>query len=142
MQSGMNGSNSNISDASGRALPTSFPAQSGSTVAVLNHSGNSSLLWSSSLHRRNNVQVITVLAWIGNVQGLHGIHGNYNMSNMTGSFAARNSSVIGGPAGGIQQVSGSAASGRYAVNNLPAGFSQVFFFSSPFLGACFNVLHL
>ncbi|KAI5655550.1 hypothetical protein M9H77_32737 [Catharanthus roseus] len=99
MQSGMNGSNSNISDASGRALPTSFPAQSGSTVAVLNHSGN--------------------------VQGLHGIHGNYNMSNMTGSFAARNSSVIGGPAGGIQQVSGSAASGRYAVNNLPAGFSQI-----------------
>lgn len=40
MQSGMNGSNSNISDASGRAFPTPFSAQSGSSAAVLNHSGS------------------------------------------------------------------------------------------------------
>lgn len=107
----MNGSNSNISDASGRAFPTSFSAQSGSAAAVLNHSGST-----------------------GSIQGLHGIHGNYSISNMPGSFAARNSTVLGGPPGGIQQVAGHASSGRYAINNFSVGFSSVSRFSLFFWG--------
>lgn len=52
---------------------------------------------------------------------------------MPSSFAARNSTVLGGPPGGIQQVAGHASSGRYAINNLSAGFSQVVRFSLYFL---------
>ena len=37
-QSGLNGSNSNIPDSTGRAFTTSFSAQSGSSGAVLNQS--------------------------------------------------------------------------------------------------------
>lgn len=39
MQSGLNGSNSNLPDNTGRAFTTSFTAQSGSSGAVLNQSG-------------------------------------------------------------------------------------------------------
>ncbi|KAL3498784.1 hypothetical protein ACH5RR_041516 [Cinchona calisaya] len=97
LNSGLNGSNSNLQEAAGRA----FPAQSGSTSAVLNHSG-------------------------GNIQGLHGIHGNFNTStNMPGTFASRNSTMIAGPLGGVQQVPGNASSGRFTINNLPAALSQL-----------------
>ncbi|XP_027181310.1 probable NOT transcription complex subunit VIP2 [Coffea eugenioides] len=92
MQSGMNGSNSNNPDATGRA----FPSQTGS----------------------------------GNMQGLHGIHGNFNISNMGGTFGSRNSAMLSGPPGGVQQVSGSGSSGRFTINNLPAALSQLSLASS------------
>ncbi|KAL3499399.1 hypothetical protein ACH5RR_038492 [Cinchona calisaya] len=101
LNSGMSGSNSNLPDATGRA----FPSQTGSTSAVLNHSG-------------------------GNIQGLHGIHGNFNISNMPGTFASRNSTMLGGAPGGVQQVSGSGSSGRFTINNLPAALSQLSLASS------------
>lgn len=68
------------------------------------------------------------LTFVGNIQGLHGIHGNFNFSNMPGTFASRNSTMLAGPPAGVQQVSGSGSSGRFNINNLPAALSQVFKF--------------
>ncbi|KAK6137531.1 hypothetical protein DH2020_028729 [Rehmannia glutinosa] len=98
--SGLNGSNSNLPDNTGRAFTTSFSAQSGSSGAVLNQSG-------------------------GNIQGLHNIHGSFNMSNMPGTYASRNSANLGGLPNGIQQAPGSVSNGRYAINGLPNSLSQL-----------------
>ncbi|GFQ01351.1 probable not transcription complex subunit vip2 [Phtheirospermum japonicum] len=99
MQSGLNGSNSNLSDNTGRAFATSFSAQSGSSGAVLNQSGN--------------------------VQGLHNIHGSFNMSNMPGPYASRSSANLGGLPNGVQQAPGSVSNGRYPINGLPNALSQL-----------------
>ncbi|KAK6158108.1 hypothetical protein DH2020_005422 [Rehmannia glutinosa] len=98
--SGLNGSNSNLPDNTGRAFTTLFSAQSGSSGAVLNQSG-------------------------GNIQGLHNIHGSFNMSNMPGTYASRNSANLGGLPNGIQQAPGSVSNGRYAINGLPNSLSQL-----------------
>lgn len=100
LSSGLNGSNSNIPDNNGRAFATSFSAQSGSTGAVLNQSG-------------------------GNIQGIHNIHGSFNMSNIPGPYASRNSANIGGLPNGVQQAPGSVSNGRYAMNSLPNALSQL-----------------
>ncbi|KAL3818103.1 hypothetical protein ACJIZ3_004008 [Penstemon smallii] len=84
----MNGSNSNLPDGSGRAFATSFNAQSGSSGAVLNQSGN--------------------------IQGLHNINGGFNMSNIPGQYASRNSANI---PNNVQQAPGSVSNGRYAMNS-------------------------
>ncbi|KAL6556760.1 hypothetical protein OROHE_006636 [Orobanche hederae] len=95
--SGLNGSNSNLPDNTGRSFATSFSAQSGSSGAVLNQSG-------------------------GNVQGIQNIHGSFNMP---GPYASRNSTNLGGLPNGVQQASGSVSNGRYAVNGLPNSLSQL-----------------
>ncbi|XP_047941999.1 probable NOT transcription complex subunit VIP2 isoform X3 [Salvia hispanica] len=100
LSSGLNGSNSNIPDSTGRAFTTSFSAQSGSSGAVLNQSS-------------------------GNLQGLHNIHNSFNMSNMPGPYASRNSTNIGGLPNGVQQAQGSVSNGRYAINSLPNTLSQL-----------------
>ncbi|KAG8374864.1 hypothetical protein BUALT_Bualt10G0039900 [Buddleja alternifolia] len=99
LQSALNGSNSNLPDSTGRAFATSFSAQSGSSGAVLNQSG-------------------------GNIQGLHNIHGSFNMSNMPGPYASRNSTNLGGLPNGVQQAPGNVTNGRYAINSLPNALSQ------------------
>ncbi|KAL0312650.1 UNVERIFIED_CONTAM: putative NOT transcription complex subunit VIP2 [Sesamum radiatum] len=100
LSSGLNGSNSNLPDNTGRAFATSFSAQSGSSGAVLNQSG-------------------------GNIQGLHNIHGNFNMSNMPGPYASRNSANLAGLPNGVQQAPGSVSNGRYTINSLPNALSQL-----------------
>ncbi|KAL8543761.1 hypothetical protein ACS0TY_004357 [Phlomoides rotata] len=100
LSSGLNGSNSNITDNTGRAFTTSFSAQSGSSGAVLNQSG-------------------------GNIQGLHNIHSSFNMSNMSGPYASRNSANIGSLPNGVQQAPGGVSNGRYALNSLPNALSQL-----------------
>lgn len=100
LSSGLNGSNSNLSDNAGRVFATSFSAQSGSSGAVLNQSG-------------------------GNLQGLHNLHGSFNMSNIPGSYASRNSTNLGGLPNSVQQAPGSVSNGRYAINSLPNALSQL-----------------
>ncbi|KAL6550041.1 hypothetical protein OROMI_020529 [Orobanche minor] len=97
LSSGLNGSNSNLPDNTGRSFGTSFSAQSGSSGAVLNQSG-------------------------GNIQGIQNIHGSFNMP---GPYASRNSTNLGGLPNGVQQASGSLSNGRYAVNGLPNSLSQL-----------------
>lgn len=64
---------------------------------------------------------------IGTIQGLHSIHGNFNIPNMPGSLASRNSTINGGHPGGIPQPAGSLSNGRFSINHLPASLSQVWF---------------
>ncbi|XP_031099150.1 probable NOT transcription complex subunit VIP2 isoform X1 [Ipomoea triloba] len=104
LNSGLNGSASNLPETTARALATSFSAQSGSTATVLNHSG-------------------------GTVQSLQGIHGNFNMSNVHGTFASRNSAMTGGPSGSVQQA-GNVSNGRFSINNIPTVLSQLSLASS------------
>ncbi|KAL7160180.1 hypothetical protein ABFS83_01G076900 [Erythranthe nasuta] len=100
LSSGLNGSNSNLPDNTGRAFATSFSAQSGSSGAVLNQSG-------------------------GNIQGLHNIHGSFNMSNMPAPYASRNSANLSGIPNTVQQAPGSVSNGRYTINSLPNALSQL-----------------
>ena len=64
---------------------------------------------------------------IGTIQGLHNIHGSFNIPNMPGSLASRNSTINGGHPGGIQQPAGSLSNGRFPINHLPTALSQVWF---------------
>ena len=66
-----------------------------------------------------------ILLRAGTIQGLHNIHGSFNVPNMPGTFASRNSTINNIPSGGVQQPTGSLSSGRFASNNLPVGLSQV-----------------
>lgn len=98
LNSGLNGSSSNLPDTTGRSFTTSFSAQSGS-AAAFNH--------------------------LGTIQGLHNIHGSFNIPNMPGSLASRNSTINGGHPGGIQQPAGSLSNGRFPINHLPTALSQL-----------------
>ncbi|XP_048324563.2 probable NOT transcription complex subunit VIP2 isoform X2 [Ziziphus jujuba] len=61
----------------------------------------------------------------GTIQGLHNIHGSFNVPNMQGTLTSRNSTLNNVPSGGVQQPTGSLASGRFASNNLPVALSQL-----------------
>lgn len=61
----------------------------------------------------------------GTIQGLHNIHGSFNVPNMPGTLASRNSTISNVPSGGVQQPTGSLSSGRFASNNIPVALSQV-----------------
>ncbi|XP_042504694.1 probable NOT transcription complex subunit VIP2 [Macadamia integrifolia] len=99
LNSGLNGSSSNISDNAGRPYGSSFSVQSASTSPVFHHTGS--------------------------VQGLHNIHGSFNIPNMPGTLASRNSAMNGVPSNGAQQPVGSLSSGRFASNNLHVALSQM-----------------
>ncbi|RVX09016.1 putative NOT transcription complex subunit VIP2 [Vitis vinifera] len=104
--SGLNGSSSNLPDTTGRSFTTSFSAQSGSAAAF------------------NHLEKIFPSV-IGTIQGLHNIHGSFNIPNMPGSLASRNSTINGGHPGGIQQPTGSLSNGRFPINHLPTALSQL-----------------
>ncbi|XP_043725727.1 probable NOT transcription complex subunit VIP2 isoform X2 [Telopea speciosissima] len=99
LNSGLNGSSSNIPDNAGRPFGSSFSVQSASTAPVFHHTGS--------------------------VQGLHNIHGSFNIPNMPGTLASRNSAMNGVPSNGAQQPVGSLSSGRFASNNLHVALSQM-----------------
>ncbi|XP_059626684.1 probable NOT transcription complex subunit VIP2 isoform X2 [Cornus florida] len=99
LNSSLNGSGSNIPDSTGRSFATSFSAQSGAASPVYHHTGT--------------------------IQGLHNIHGSFNVPNMPGTLASRNSTINSVPSSGVQQPGGSLSSGRFASNNLPVGLSQI-----------------
>ncbi|PKI31173.1 probable NOT transcription complex subunit VIP2 isoform X1 [Punica granatum] len=99
INSSLNGSASNLPDSSGRSFATSFSGQSGSASPVFHHSGS--------------------------LQGLHNIHGSFNVPNMAGTLASRNSTMNNMPTGGVQQPAGSLSSGRFGTNNLPVALSQL-----------------
>ncbi|KAF5198723.1 Ccr4-not transcription complex subunit [Thalictrum thalictroides] len=61
----------------------------------------------------------------GTVQGLHNIHGSFNIPNLPGSLASRNSTMNGVPSSAIQQPTGSISNGRFASNNIPVALSQI-----------------
>ncbi|KAL5579773.1 hypothetical protein UlMin_012215 [Ulmus minor] len=61
----------------------------------------------------------------GTIQGLHNIHGSFNVPNMPGTLASRNSTISNVPSGAVQQATGSLSSGRFASNNLPVALSQL-----------------
>ncbi|XP_039026415.1 probable NOT transcription complex subunit VIP2 isoform X2 [Hibiscus syriacus] len=61
----------------------------------------------------------------GNIQGLHNIHGSFNVPNMPGTLASRNSALSNVPTVGVQQPTGSLSGGRFASNNLPVTLSQL-----------------
>lgn len=63
---------------------------------------------------------------VGAIQGLHNIHGSFNVPNMPGTLASRNSTINSMQSGGVQQPTGSLSSGRFTSNNLPVALSQVF----------------
>ncbi|KAJ4840117.1 putative NOT transcription complex subunit vip2 [Turnera subulata] len=99
LNSSLNGSGSNLPDSTGRSFATSFSGQSGAASPVYHHSGT--------------------------IQGLHNIHGSFNVPNMPGTLASRNSTLNNVPTGGVQQPSGSLSSGRFTSNNLPVALSQL-----------------
>ncbi|RVW56955.1 putative NOT transcription complex subunit VIP2 [Vitis vinifera] len=99
LESSLNGSTSNLQDSNGRSFATSFSAQSGAASPVFHHSGS--------------------------IQGLHNIHGSFNVPNMPGTLASRNSTINSVPSGGVQQPTGNLSSGRYASNSLPVALSQI-----------------
>ncbi|KAK8683545.1 hypothetical protein V6N13_039604 [Hibiscus sabdariffa] len=99
LQSSINGSASNLQDSSGRSFATSFSGQSGAASPVFHHAGN--------------------------IQGLHNLHGSYNVPNMPGALASRNSTLSNVPTAGVQQPTGSLSGGRFASNNLPVALSQL-----------------
>ncbi|KAL3647201.1 hypothetical protein CASFOL_008169 [Castilleja foliolosa] len=126
LSSGLNGSNSNLPDNTGRAFATSFSAQSGSSGAVLNQSGAVhykllKLIFKHNLDECNNDLILST----GNVQGHHNIHGSFNMSNMPGPYASRSSANLGGLPNSVQQAPGSVSNGRYPINGLPNALSQL-----------------
>ncbi|TYI12662.1 hypothetical protein ES332_A08G003200v1 [Gossypium tomentosum] len=61
----------------------------------------------------------------GSLQGLHNIHGSFNVPNLPGTLASRNSTLSNVPTGGVQQPTGSLSGGRFASNNLPVALSQL-----------------
>ncbi|KAJ8768770.1 hypothetical protein K2173_023674 [Erythroxylum novogranatense] len=99
LNSSLNGSASNIPDSTGRSFATSFSGQSGAGSPVFHHNGS--------------------------IQALHNIHGSFNVPNMPGTLASRNSTLTNVPSGGVQQPTGSLSSGRFASNNLPVALSQL-----------------
>ncbi|KAK4788415.1 hypothetical protein SAY86_019734 [Trapa natans] len=99
INSSLNGSASNIQDSSGRPFATYFSGQSGAASPVYHHSGS--------------------------LQGLHNLHGSFNVTNMAGTLASRNSTMNNISAGGVQQPAGSLPSGRFAANSLPVALSQL-----------------
>ncbi|KAK9029094.1 hypothetical protein V6N11_026217 [Hibiscus sabdariffa] len=99
LNSSINGSASNLQDSSGRSFATSFSGQSGAASPVFHHAGN--------------------------IQGLHNLHGSYNVPNMPGALASRNSTLSNVPTAGVQQPTGSLSGGRFASNNLPVALSQL-----------------
>ncbi|XP_039026414.1 probable NOT transcription complex subunit VIP2 isoform X1 [Hibiscus syriacus] len=99
LNSSINGSASNIPDSSGRAFATSFSGRSVAASPVFHHAGN--------------------------IQGLHNIHGSFNVPNMPGTLASRNSALSNVPTVGVQQPTGSLSGGRFASNNLPVTLSQL-----------------
>ncbi|KAL6979253.1 putative NOT transcription complex subunit vip2 [Sarracenia purpurea var. burkii] len=99
LNSSLNGSTSNLPDSAGRSFATSFSAQSGAASPVFHHSGS--------------------------IQGLHNIHGSFNVPNMPGQLASRNSTINNIPSSGVQQPTGTLSSGRFASNNLPVALSQI-----------------
>ncbi|KAF5954147.1 hypothetical protein HYC85_007003 [Camellia sinensis] len=99
LQSSLNGSASNLPDSTGRSFATSFSAQSGAASPVFHHTGT--------------------------IQGLHNLHGSFNVPNMPGTLASRNSTINNVPSSGVQQLTVSLSSGRFASNNLPVALSQI-----------------
>ncbi|KAL4297322.1 hypothetical protein GQ457_12G029090 [Hibiscus cannabinus] len=99
LNSSINGSASNLQDSSGRSFATSFSGQSGAASPVFHHAGN--------------------------IQGLHNLHGSYNVPNIPGALASRNSTLSNVPTAGVQQPTGSLSGGRFASNNLPVALSQL-----------------
>ncbi|TYI67238.1 hypothetical protein E1A91_D08G002900v1 [Gossypium mustelinum] len=99
LNSSINGSASNLPDSSGRSFATSFSGQSGAASPVFHHTGS--------------------------IQGLHNIHGSFNVPNLPGTLASRNSTLSNVPTGGVQQPTGSLSGGRFASNNLPVALSQL-----------------
>ncbi|CAL5415792.1 unnamed protein product [Camellia sinensis] len=97
--SSLNGSASNLPDSTGRFFATSFSAQSGAASPVFHHTGT--------------------------IQGLHNLHGSFNVPNMPGTLASRNSTINNVPSSGVQQPTGSLSSGRFSSNNLPVALSQI-----------------
>ncbi|XP_039034346.1 probable NOT transcription complex subunit VIP2 isoform X4 [Hibiscus syriacus] len=97
--SSIDGSASNLPDSSGRSFATSFSGQSGAASPVFHHSGS--------------------------IQGLHSIHGSFNVPNLPGTLASRNSMLSNVPTGGVQQPTASLSGGRFASNNLPTALSQL-----------------
>ncbi|KAL5579762.1 hypothetical protein UlMin_015707 [Ulmus minor] len=99
LNSSLNGSASNLPDSAGRSFTSSFSGQSGAGSPAFHDSGT--------------------------IQGLHNIHGSFNVPNMPGALASRNSTLSNVPSGGVQQATGSLSSGRFASNNLPVALSQL-----------------
>ncbi|KAB2068032.1 hypothetical protein ES319_A08G002600v1 [Gossypium barbadense] len=99
LNSSINGSASNLPDSSGRSFATSFSGQSGAASPVFHHAGS--------------------------LQGLHNIHGSFNVPNLPGTLASRNSTLSNVPTVGVQQPTGSLSGGRFASNNLPVALSQL-----------------
>lgn len=99
LNSSLNGSTSNLPDNSGRSFSNSFSGQSGAASPVFHHTGT--------------------------IQGLHNIHGSFNVPNMQGTLASRNSTMNSVPSSGVQQPTGGLSSGRYTSNNLPIALSQI-----------------
>ncbi|PIA24927.1 hypothetical protein AQUCO_14200006v1 [Aquilegia coerulea] len=99
LNSALNESNTNLPDSTVRPFGSSFSAQSASATPGFHHAGT--------------------------VQGLHNIHGSFNIPNMPGSLASRNSTMNGVPSSGVQQPSGSLSNGRFASNNIPVALSQI-----------------
>ncbi|KAF2300448.1 hypothetical protein GH714_013426 [Hevea brasiliensis] len=99
IESSLNSSASNLPDSNGRSFASSFSGQSGAASPVFHHTGT--------------------------IQGLHNIHGSFNVPNMPGTLASRNSTISNVPSGGVQQPTGSLSSGRFASNNLPVALSQL-----------------
>ncbi|XP_054815541.1 probable NOT transcription complex subunit VIP2 isoform X2 [Prosopis cineraria] len=95
LNSSLNGSASNLPDGAGRSFATSFSGQSGAVSPVFHHTG------------------------------LHNIHGSFNVPNMPGTLASRNSTINSVPSGGVQQPAGNLSSGRFGSSNVPVALSQL-----------------
>lgn len=67
------------------------------------------------------------------------MHGNFNVPNMPGTLASRNSTINSISSGGVQQPTGGLSSGRFGSNNLPVALSQVFVHA--FIGCILGMLN-
>ncbi|KAK8596415.1 hypothetical protein V6N13_001044 [Hibiscus sabdariffa] len=106
-----------------------FSTRNGSLHDLLTHCKMSGLLNSSINGSASNLPDSSgrsfATSFSGNIQGLHNVHGNFNVPNIPGTLASRNSTLVNVPTAGVQQPTGSLSGGRFASNNLPVALSQL-----------------
>lgn len=104
----------------------SFTPQSGTTPGF-HHAGSLLSLGFPRFCEPENCWCLThrYHLFAGNLQGLHN-QGNYNMQTMPNTLSSRNAGY-GGPSSAAHQSGGGVSSGRFSINNLGVGLSQVIF---------------
>lgn len=128
LQSSVNGSASNLLDSAGRSFRTSFSGQSSGFFIFFYCDAPNITAVSLPLPQIFFPDCGFSLQTSATIQGMHNMHGSYNIPNMPGTLASRNSTTGNIGPGGVQQPSGNLSTGRFTSSNLPVALSQVPFY--------------